>query len=61
MSANLNKEHYTMYGETYAATFNHLPKQPSREICRIVVSPENAAELGIEDVLHLHSAVDAMK
>lgn len=37
--------------------YNHLPEQSSREVGGIVVSSENATELSIENVFHLHSAL----
>lgn len=55
MSANLNKEkHY--YINFFLKIFYHLPKESSTEVSRIVISPEDAAKLGIEDVFHLASA-----
>lgn len=36
-------------------SFGNLPKESSAEVGGIVVSPENASKLRIEDVLHFHS------
>lgn len=33
----------------------HSPEESSAEVSRIVISPEHASKLGIEDVLHLHT------
>lgn len=55
MSANLNKS-IIMY-ERNIAIYNHLPKQSSREVGGIMVSSENAAELSVENVFHLYSAL----
>lgn len=54
MSANLNKKVLLCKIKAFS-NCNNLPKKSTAEVSRIVVSPENAAKLGIENVLHLDS------